>query len=110
VVVRRGMAGNDFFFPSLSSWICVQAMPKIKIRPSIFLFFRFSPSYLIFNFFYLHWLFLIGFYFLFHTWSFNFWNCFSNLVFIFWIAIYFVLNCFFDWFFFYNFTPDIFFI
>jgi len=67
------------FFPSLSSWICVQAMHKIKLAIQLIFFFRLSPSSLICNFFYLHWLFLIGLYFLFHLWLFDFWDLFSSL-------------------------------
>jgi len=48
--------------------------------------------------FYLHWLFLIGFYFPFHPWSFDFFKLFSNLVFILLVLNHF-LNCFF-----FNFT------
>jgi hypothetical protein len=44
--------------------------------------------------FYLHWLFLIGFYFPFHPWSFDFFKLFSNLVFILLVLNHF-LNCFF---------------
>ena len=43
-----------------------------QTSPSIVLFFQFSLLYLICNFFYLYWLFLIGFYFLFNPWIFNF--------------------------------------
>jgi hypothetical protein len=52
-----------FFLPSLSFWICMQAMPKSKPTLQLFFFFRFSPSSLICNFFYLHWLLLIPFFF-----------------------------------------------
>jgi hypothetical protein len=40
-------------------------------------------------------LFLIGFCFWFHLLLFDFLNLFSNLVLFFWIAIYFVSDCFF---------------
>jgi hypothetical protein len=54
-------------------------------------------------------LFLIGFYFLFHPWSFDFLILFSNLVLILWIAIYFILNCFLNLFVFLQFHPRYFF-
>jgi hypothetical protein len=55
--------------------------------------------------FYLHWLFLIGFYFQFHPYSFDFFYLFSNFIFILLISICFVLNHFLDEFvFFFNFT------
>jgi len=109
IVVRRGLAENGFFiyFHSLSSWICVQAMQKIKMGLQLFFFFIQSLfSYLQF---FLHWLFLIGFYFLFHPWSFDFLILFSNLVLILWIAIYFILNCFLNLFVFLQFHPRYFF-
>jgi hypothetical protein len=43
-------------------------------------------------FFYLHWLFLIEFYFWFHPWSFDFLNLFSNLVLILLISISFFID------------------
>jgi len=39
-----GLAKNNFFFPSLSSWDCVLAMQKI-IPTLQFIFFRFSPFF-----------------------------------------------------------------
>jgi hypothetical protein len=60
-----------FFFPSLSSWICVQAMSKSKLALQLF-FFSIQSLFFYLQFFYLHWLFIIGFYFLFHPWSFDF--------------------------------------
>jgi hypothetical protein len=72
----------------------------------VFFFIQSLFSYLQF---FLHWLFLIGFYFLFHSWSFDFLILFSNLVLILWIAIYFILNCFLNLFVFLQFHPRYFF-
>jgi len=71
IVVRHSLVGNDFFlsfsFFSFSFFLDLHTShAKNQINPSIVFFFRFSPSSLICNFFYLRWLFLIEFYFSFH--------------------------------------------
>jgi len=100
---------NYFYFLSFFSFSFFLELwvdhAKIHISHSIYFFFWFSLSSHIFQLFYLHWLFLIGFYFLFHPWSFDFFNLFSNLVLIFLIFICFVLNHFLDWFVYFQFHP-----
>jgi hypothetical protein len=78
---------------------------KNHISSSIYFFFEFNPSSLICNFYYLHWLFLIEFYFLFHTWSFDFWIWFSNLILIFELLFVLFWIIFLIDLFFYNFIP-----
>ena len=56
IVVRHGLVGNDFFFlflsfPSLSSWICIQAMQKIKSTLQLFFSFDSVPLLLFAIFF-----------------------------------------------------------
>jgi hypothetical protein len=99
-----GLAGNDFFFllflSGIACWPC-----KKSYQPFNLFFLWIQSLFLICNFFYLHWLFLIGFYFLFHLCLFYFWNLFSNLALIFLITICFVSNHFLDSFVFYHSTP-----
>jgi hypothetical protein len=58
-----------FFLPKIMCWPCEKSYQPINL----FIFFGFSPSSIICNFLYLHWLFLIGLYIWFHHWSFDFW-------------------------------------
>jgi hypothetical protein len=77
--------GHEWFFFSFSFsfsfflGLCVDHTKNIPTLQLIF-FFGFNPSSLICNFFNLHWLFLIWFYFWFLLWSFDFWNLFLDLV------------------------------
>jgi len=81
-------------FPSLSFGFACRLCRKSNALQFIFSFDLISLLLFAF-FFYLHWLFLIGFCFWFHLLLFDFLNLFSNLVLFFWIAIYFVSDCFF---------------
>jgi hypothetical protein len=82
------------FFYWTACWLCKKSYQPFNV---FFLLIQSPVSYLLL--FYLHRLFLIRFYFWFYPRSFDFFfNLFSNLFFIFLIAICFVLNHFLDWF------------
>jgi hypothetical protein len=97
MVVRRGLAWNYFSFPLFLSKIAC-CLCKNSYQPFNLLFLLIQSLFSYLQLFYLHWLFLIQFYFIFHSSSFNFFNLFLNLVLILLISI-----CFFNRFLFFQF-------